>query len=276
MVDLLSMFFMVVSAIIAFLFPLGLAFYYYKKQGISIPAVLVGSLMFFIFQVIIRIPLLSILSTQKWYSEFSKNILLFSLFLGLTAGLFETAGRFLGLRFMLRKQLEWKNGVAYGIGHGGFEAMVLLGTTCINNLTFSFLINTKAFESTLGTVLPPETLSALKSTLIDTPPYMFLMGGLERVFTMAIQIALSLVVLYAIMNKKYIYLLYAVLLHTLADAPAAAMSLWKVNVFVSEAYVLLLAIAAMMFIGKSKKWLKKQPEPPKKDNGDEQNKLLIE
>ena len=45
----------------------------------------------------------------------------YALFLGFTAGLFEEVGRYLAFTTILKKRLDWKNAVAFGIGHGGIE-----------------------------------------------------------------------------------------------------------------------------------------------------------
>lgn len=72
--------------------------------------------MFLVFQLVTRIPLLTFLPRFDWYKSFMENVFAAGIFLGLTAGIFETAGRFIGLRFLLGKRQEWKNGIAYGIG----------------------------------------------------------------------------------------------------------------------------------------------------------------
>jgi len=129
MVSGLSIAFMIITFLLSVGLPVGLVIFFYKKQRISIKAVLVGALMFFIFQVVIRIPALTIIQRQGWYSIFAlQNMVLSDILIAFTAGLFETAGRYLGLRFLLKNKLERKNGIAYGIGHGGIEAILLIGT----------------------------------------------------------------------------------------------------------------------------------------------------
>lgn len=162
MVSGLSIAFMIITILLAIGFPTGLAIYFYRKQRISIRAVLVGALMFFIFQVILRIPALSIIQTQSWYGIFaSQNMVLTGIIIAFTAGLFETAGRYIGLRFLLKNNLDRKNGIAYGIGHGGLEAVLLVGLTYIGNLVYSILINAGSVSSQLV----PQ--------LLNTPPSVY-------------------------------------------------------------------------------------------------------
>ena len=51
------------------------------------------------------------------------------IFLGFTAGLFESVGRWVGYKWWFRNSLpyDWAHGVAFGIGHGGIEAVALVG-----------------------------------------------------------------------------------------------------------------------------------------------------
>lgn len=250
MISGLSIAFMAVSLILTFIFPIGLWIYFYKKEKISGIAVLVGALTFFISQIVLRMPLLQLLQGQSWYAVIGKNLWINSLFLSLTAGIFEETGRFLSFRFLLNKRLEWKNGVAFGIGHGGIEAVMLTGLTYINNLIFSLMINSGAFEQISGT-LSPGTSEYIVNALSGTSPVMFLFGGVERVFAIISHIAFSIMVLYGVKNKRGIYILYAILAHTLLNIFAVILG-YYLGPWVSEAFIMIFAAAALYFIIKSK------------------------
>lgn len=242
---------MAVSASVAILMPLALTIYLYTKYRISIKSVFIGVLVFVVFQIATRIPLLQYLSTSDWYIEASKNIWFLAFFLPFTAGLFEEAGRFLGFRYLLKDRLEWKNGVAYGIGHGGIESILLVGITMINYVLHGILINSGQFDAMIAPNLSQSVAQAIKDTLINTPSWQFLIAGVERMLTMAIQIGLSLVVLYGVKTKKYIYLLYAILLHMLVDIPAVLVR----NMVIAELIVSVFAAASLIFILKSKRYI---------------------
>ena len=257
MVSVLSIVFMFFSCIVSFLLPLGLTVYFYKKRQIHLRAVLIGALVFFVFQILLRIPIISFISTLSWYSRVATwrwfpGILILPLFLALTAGLFEEIGRFFGYRFFLRERLSWWNGVAMGIGHGGTEALLLVGLGNLNNIVYSVLINSGQFGSQVAPVIPEGSAELIKYSLINTPSIMFLVGGLGRIMTLIIQIAFSLIVLIAIVRKKNIYLLYAVLLHTLIDLPAAFYQMGFLNLFTTEVMIFFLAIIAWVYIIRSK------------------------
>lgn len=237
-------------------FPVGLVAYFYKKEKISIKAVLIGALMFFIFQGLIRVPIINFISYKSWYQSFvSDNMVVAVIILAFTAGLFETVARYLGLKFMLKKELDRKNGLAYGIGHGGIEAILLVGLSYVANILFSFLIN--AGENVDISILSP---------LITTPPSLFLAAGLERVFAILFHIAAALLVTYGIMKDKKVFILLSLLLHFLLDGVAGILQMLGVSVWIIELWIAFVAFLSLLFIIKSKKIFAAN------NKGDEQNK----
>jgi uncharacterized membrane protein YhfC len=250
-VSALSILLMAVTLGISFLFPIGLMIYYRKKEKIDIIAVLIGALIFFVSQLVLRIPMLNIMSSMGWLKGISNNLWLSGIFLGLTAGLFEEIGRFIGFKFLLKKRLEWKNGVAYGIGHGGIESILLVGMTYVNNLIYSFLINGGVFDK-IASQLPGDTAQMIFDGLVKSRSTDFLLGGNERFFTIFVHIALSLVVLYAVMNRKYIFLALSVLLHTLLNAPLPLLTKYF-GAYTAEGYIVIWGILSIIFVFKSKK-----------------------
>ena len=241
------------TLVLSLVFPMALAVWFYLRQRYAVSALVVGAAMMTLSQFVIRIPLLQAASTSTWLKSLASNTLAYALFLGLTAGLFEGVARYVGFRFLLKNRLEWKNGVAYGIGHGGIESILLIGLTYINNLAFSLMINAGTFDARVAQALPPGTAQYIKNALVNTPPWTFLLAGIERVLALVIQIALALVVLYSVTTKRPVYLLYAILLHALVDTPAVILSRSGVNPLVIEAYVLVLAVAGFVFIMRSRR-----------------------
>lgn len=259
MIGTASLLAMLFSLSISFLLPIALSIYFYRRHKIFPAAILVGALSFAVSQLFTRLPLLQWAAAQTWYAALNRHTVLLAITLSFSAGLFEETGRFLGFRFLLKRKLEWKNGIAFGIGHGGLEAIVLVGITYINNLIFSLAINSGKIDS-LAAVLPPEILAQITAGLTGTPPILFAVAGLERVMAIGIQIALSLVVLYGVKNKRYIFWLYAVLLHGLVNMPAL-LFLQGHSYLLVEGIIFIIFAAALVFIAKSKDWLFKAEFP---------------
>lgn len=252
MISGLSIAFMAVSLLVCFLMPVALAVYFFRKYKISLIAVLIGALVFTISQLIIRIPLLSFFGKQQWYMDMSSNIYVIALFLGLTAGLFEELGRYIAMRLFMKKSLSWKNGIAVGIGHGGIEAVSLVGLTFLNYIIMSSMINSGVFDTMIAAQLPADVANEIKTTLANTPAFSFLAGGFERVMTMSIQIAFSVMVLFSVRFKKPLYLVYAILLHALVDSPLVVLGSMGVNVWIMEIIVAFFGILGLVYIIKAK------------------------
>jgi len=258
MVSTASILFIILTLLVSLLFPIILGVVLYRKWHYSIRALLVGVLVFLIFQIFTRIPALQILSGMSWYRKMAENIWLIALFLGLTAGIFEEVGRWLGLRYFVKKQWDTRNGVAFGIGHGGIESIVLVTMSMVNNLIISMMINSGTYDKLMNLQLGEASAALIKKTMLETPSYLFGVGGLERVMTILIHIALTLVVLEGVRRAKPLYLLYAILLHALLDFVAVMMSKLPNPILWAELWSLACAVASVVYI----RWmLQKRSEP---------------
>ena len=73
-----------------------------------------------------------------------ENPFVFALYGGLTAGIFEELGRLLPSS-SYKKYQEYKDGFAYGIGHGGIESILVGGFSAFQALIFANSINNGSF-----------------------------------------------------------------------------------------------------------------------------------
>jgi uncharacterized membrane protein YhfC len=159
----------------------------------------------------------------------------------LSAGIFEEVGRFIGIKFFLKRGLNWENGVVFGLGHGGIEAFLLVG------LNYSKVI------------LNVITGQAIKS-IVNVPSYLFLFGGIERILAITLHIGMTMLVLYSIKYKKRRYLFYAILFHTLIDSPLLILKQvgLDLNVWITTGYIAVFAILALIITVKFKATLNKE------------------
>jgi len=254
MVKTSSIAFIAVSFLLSGILPVILAFTLHRKLKFLWKSVLIGALIFLIFQVLTRVPLIGYLSQKIWFREFQMgHFVLYGFLLALTAGLCEEIGRFIGFKFFLKSHLTWENGIGYGIGHGGLESVTFVGINYLIYLIASIIINT-------GHSLP-SVFQPVMSLLTQTPSYQFLLGGIERVFALTVQIGFSPIVLYAVKNRKISFLLLAILLHTLLDFSVVLLSK---NVLLAESVVGIFAIISFMWILKSRKYLEVNASPMQK------------
>lgn len=124
-----------------------------------------------------------------------------------SAGVFEETGRVVGLGVLRKGKTSWMDAVAFGLGHGGIEA-VWIGV--------------------IGVL--PNVLNEDSSISVAV-----LLSGAERFCAMAFHILLTLVIMEGIRrHKKLFYWLIAVVLHGLYDFSIAFQNtilIWGVLIF---------------------------------------------
>lgn len=258
MIGNISMISILISTILPIIVPVILFVYFYKKYRISIKAVIVGGMFFIIFVMIIERTLHNyILFTNITTMIWMENPLIYALYGGLAAGIFEESARYISFKWILKNNRKWEDGVAYGIGHGGIEAILIGAISNLQLYIFARYINMGIFEEKLGEAAP--LLEGIKDTLLTLPAYHFLMSGFERLFALCLQILLSILVLYSVKVKKVKFFLLAILLHMLFDIPAALFQKGVIsNVIIIESILGLIAIIAFVFIIRSKARFKKE------------------
>lgn len=233
MVSTLSIICMIITLLSSLVLPIALFVWYgkaHKQKGIWIAGIL-GACGFTLLQIGIRLPVLSVIGAIPGFlSWVEKNYILYCFLLAFTAGLFEVTARY-GVAKILEKgkgltdSLSYEIGFMAGIGHGGVEAAALVGATYVNNLLFTILVNTGAWDKILGLMQSSgqsaeafDVYASIPATLIETPWYLYLAGGYERVLTMIAHIAMTMVVFYFVRCKKdMIGILISLLWHTAID-----------------------------------------------------------
>jgi uncharacterized membrane protein YhfC len=245
---------LIVQAGISLLFPIALLIYFRKKENISWASVGVGVLIFILFAMVLE-PLLHsfMLIRNAATAAALANPWLYATYGALAAGIFEEVGRYLGFRLLLRKRQDRRDGLGLGIGHGGIEAILIGFMTSVQFFVFSMMYNAGRWEE-ITAPLPADAAALLKNQLLNTPDYMYVVGGLERVFAVLLQIGLSLIVLYAVRTGKLKYLVYAILLHALPDFLAALYQKQVLSIWVVEVILLAASAGAIWVISQSRGW----------------------
>lgn len=167
---------------------------------------LMGMLGFFVTQIVVRLTILNALSTQKWFVDFATNqAVVYVLVLAATAALFELAGR-IGALKILGSRLNRASAFAAGLGHGGMEAMFLIGTTYLNNFIYIIMIQMGTFdqmvEESAAAGVDPAALMQIKDAFLTTSAPIFLLAGYERILTMILHTLMTFLLAYYMKNKK--------------------------------------------------------------------------
>jgi uncharacterized membrane protein YhfC len=166
------------------------------------------------------------------------------------AGVFEEVGRYVGMRYLLKQYREWKDGVAYGIGHGGIEAILLGVIGNIQILALGAILN----AGQLDKVQLPASSLPLITQLLTSPSWVFLISGFERIFAFIVHIGLSLVVLYSVTSGKKRFLVYAIILHAVFDLLPAMYQMKIAPLWLTEVIVMLFALVTLYILKDSRKY----------------------
>ena len=177
-----------------------------------------------------------------------ENYWLLALYGGMSAGLFEETGRFLAMKFLMKKTLSKENSVMYGIGHGGIEAVLFVGIHYVVNLVVAGMINLGKMDTFLSGLNEPlkNHISALSSVLLATPAGLFYAAGIERIGAFVFHICMSYLVYRAIRDRKAAYFLAAVALHFLTDAVTVILAK-NIPIYAVEAVLSAIAVCVAVF-----------------------------
>lgn len=218
-----------VCAVVGIVVPFLLAFWLVKKYNVNPVTILVGAGVFIVFalglesvmhQIVLKSPVGAMIIGNTWY---------FALYGGLAAGVFEETGRFVAMKWLLRKRASKAlTGVAYGFGHGGIEMMMIFGVTMVSNMVIAIMMNGGHQDLLLANV-PEETKAQALAQFAQIgaqTPGSLLIGFWERVAAFILQVALSLIVWKAVRGGGRWVLLFplAILIHALVDAIAVVLS----------------------------------------------------
>jgi uncharacterized membrane protein YhfC len=105
-------------------------------------------------------------------------------------------------KIVLKNARSCKEAVLVGLGHGGTEAL-LLGIFAA--LAFVNMMVYRNIDLSTVPSIPAEQLELAKQQVTaywSAPWYMALMGVVERIFAICLHVSLSLIVLYAMVDRK--------------------------------------------------------------------------
>lgn len=206
------------SLIVSVFLPVALCLFSYRKWHAKLSCFVVGFVTFFVSALVLE-QLLHMLVLGVLAPSLSKNVMLYAAYGAAAATLFEECGRLVAFKILMKNRASTPNAFMYGVGHGGAEAILLVGVTMINNLSAAIMINSGQMQTSLSQMDAASQQSALQmlSPLWSAPASQYLLGGLERFPAIALQIALSLLVFYAVKTGAKQFFFLAMFFHFAAD-----------------------------------------------------------
>ncbi|MCU0522063.1 MAG: YhfC family intramembrane metalloprotease [Anaerolineae bacterium] len=188
-----------------------------KRWSLTMRLALAGAATFVASQ-ILHIPANSVLA--RVLKMETQPLIIQTIVLGLSAGIFEEIARYLVYRFWQKDARSWRDAVFFGLGHGGIEAILtglLAGLTFVNVIAFTRV----ADPATLG--LSEEVLAtalAQVESYWTMPAYMPLLAVAERVMALILHVSLSTLVAWSF-HARHIWPVFAAILwHATANAVA--------------------------------------------------------
>ena len=267
MVSSVSILCMAVSALLSISLPVALLIVLRKKYGAKIVPAMVGAAAFVVFGLVLeRLTRLLVLQpTANGSTWMSGNQYVF--YNLIATCVFEETARFLSFKLLRKRYAGILTALSYGVGHGGIKVILLGGASTIASIVMSVAANAGKFEGKYDLLTFVDLLSTA-----STPSAMFLVTGVEHLFTLAAHLALSVIVFYSVYENRRLWLYpAAILLHALINAPMALAQVGVLtNGFWTDALAFLLPAALVLIAVYTHRKLKPAEIPVIEDgNADE-------
>ncbi|MBP3262776.1 YhfC family intramembrane metalloprotease [Pseudobutyrivibrio sp.] len=246
-VPVLSLIGMGFAFIVAVGLPMGLMIYAFLKLKADMLWFGIGAATFIFFALVLE-QCLHVVMVKQFGETLTGNLWLKAIYGGLAAGVFEEVGRFTSMNLFKKKELTKHNALMYGIGHGGIEAIIIVGLSSISNLITSIMINTGTFEPILASLdasTKEQTMQQV-SLLWTTDSLDFYLAGVERVVAVTLHICLSYIVYKAVTNKKVQLLLLAIVLHAGLDFVTVLLAGYVSSLVLELVLIVLVTIIAIL------------------------------
>ena len=172
------------------------------------------------------------------------------------AGAFEECGRFIVMKYIMKKNRTRENAIMYGIGHGGIEIIAVLLPGMISSLVIAVMLSSGDMTTALGNLGITEDNAAAALTSVQAVAAfdygMMAANVIERISAMLLHIGLTVIVYYGITQAKKSCLPAAIGLHMLMDLfPALyqrnVVPLWSVEVWAAFVAVAVVVIAMKFY-----------------------------
>jgi uncharacterized membrane protein YhfC len=202
------------AALLCICGPILIAGWWRRRTGAPIVAFFYGALIFIIFQLVLRLPWQIPLGV--WARNHEALRVPFLVFSAFTAGVFEEVGRWVGYRTLLRRDRRIRTGVMYGLGHGGAEAILLVGLNLMGLLVIWIL-------ASVGQIDNPLLLDTIRAQTATLRFGTTQLAVVERASAMATQVGLSLIVLQVFVRGQWRWLAMAIAMHMGIDLAAVVL-----------------------------------------------------
>ena len=199
------------------------------------------------------------------------NNVLYYLYWGLVAAIFEEIGRYLVYKYFMREEKDRFVAISYGIGAGAVEMICVTGLTDLSYYIFANVYNENPKGIKEQALI--DTLKSLNTTDL-------VISGLMQLFFFGLQICLSVLVLEAYRNvaERKRYMVIAMVTHMISFLPAGCHGqkyishiMAAVLLFIILAFAFFLARGVYLGMRKNDLNLAKEEKKQAKLNGKQDN-----
>lgn len=219
-------FFPALSALFTLLFPLLIGGWFARRFRLGWGLFGAGVLTFIasqVFHIPFNLYLLNpfIQSLRLEVTSGGWELVIYGVLLGLSAGVFEEAARYITLRFWRKDARTWGQSLMLGAGHGGIEAILVgaYGFYILVQMVMMHGMDVDAVAGLAGANRAQEIFNFVAGYW-GSSWYDFFWSALERVSAFTFHLSASVLVYQSVKRKNLLWLLYAILWHTLLDALA--------------------------------------------------------
>ncbi len=242
-------------ALLTVALPVGGMLFFRRRPGVSWPVFFLGAATFVLSALVLEQLFHAAVLATPLGAVLQANTLLSAVYGGLAAGLFEETGRLAVFRLALKNETRPGAALACGLGHGGAEAVLLVGLTMVSNLALAALAAGGAVEE--------PALAAAAQTLAATPASTFLWAGFERITAVALHVSNSILVFAAVTRGRRGLYPLAILLHALVNFIAVACNAYlRLPIPATELAVALFTAAAVLLARRVYRSLEEAPAAP--------------
>lgn len=242
-----------IAAAVCLLLPIVLLVWWVRKNRTKVKPFFIGAAIFVVFVFILEALCHQVfLVKESGLSRFvNANTWAYVLYAALAAGIFEETGRFIAFKLLLKRENHKATSVTYGIGHGGIEAMLLVGVSMLSTIFLISTISKMGGVDSYVALVPAESQELLRANLTaiyTTPPYMYLISVVERLAAVCFHISLSVLVFMAAKRPGRLYLYpAAILLHALMDVFAVLYQKGIITSIITVEAIVILITAAVAY-----------------------------
>lgn len=226
-----------ISLTLCLFLPIAFLIFLGRRMPVRSKIILTGVITFVVFVILLERFVHTIVLTPN--SSIVNNPVYYVIYGCVMAGLFECAAKFIGLKVMVKEPTSPGFALQFGLGYGAAEALLVGVMPLASNLASAFHINKVGFETYLNEIAAQlaeqgeaegainkamETYKANLSMLYDGN-LTCLLGGIERVAAIVLQIALTVLIFQALRQgsktRDYVFVGIAFIAHAFFDFPAA-------------------------------------------------------